>query len=60
MPSSRESSSPGIESMSLVSPVLAGGVFITSATWEAPDSVEEGLMERKISRDRLRLIKACV
>ena len=36
------------------------GVFITSATWEAPDSVEEGLMERKISRDCLRLIKACV
>ena len=25
---------PGIEPMSLVSPALAGGFFITSATWE--------------------------
>jgi len=27
---------PGIEPGSLVSPVLAGGFFTTSATWEAP------------------------
>ena len=27
---------PGIEPASLVSPVVAGGFFITSATWEAP------------------------
>ena len=26
---------PGIEPTSLMSPVLAGGFFITSATWEA-------------------------
>ena len=27
---------PGIESTSLMSPVLAGGFSTTSATWEAP------------------------
>ena len=27
---------PGIEPMSLASPALEGGFFITSATWEAP------------------------
>ena len=27
---------PGIEPESLVSPALAGGFFITSATWEGP------------------------
>ena len=27
---------PGIKSMSLASPALAGGFFTTSATWEAP------------------------
>ena len=27
---------PGIESTSLAPPALAGGFFITSATWEAP------------------------
>ena len=26
---------PGIEPVSLTSPVLAGGIFTTSATWEA-------------------------
>ena len=35
MPCSRGSSQPRIEPTSLVSPVLAGGVFTTSATWEA-------------------------
>ena len=29
-------SNPGIEPESLMSPALAGGFFITSATWEAP------------------------
>ena len=29
---------PGIEPMSLMSPALAGGFFITSSTWEAPAS----------------------
>ena len=28
---------PGIESVSLASPALAGGFFTTSATWEAPN-----------------------
>ena len=35
MPCSRGSSQPRIEPTSLISPVLAGGVFTTSATWEA-------------------------
>ena len=30
---------PGIEPMSLVSPALAGGFFITSATWEAQSCI---------------------
>ena len=36
MPSSRESSDPGIEPASLKSPALAGRFFTTSTTWEAP------------------------
>ena len=41
MPSSRESSQPGIEPTSLMSPALAGGFVTTSATWEAPvDSIQ--------------------
>ena len=36
MPSSRGSSDPGMEPMSLVSLTLAGGLFTTSTTWEAP------------------------
>ena len=36
MPSSRGSSRPGMEPGSLTSPALAGGFFITNATWEAP------------------------
>ena len=35
MPSSRRSSNPAIEPMSLESPALGGGFFTTSATWEA-------------------------
>ena len=35
MPSSRGSSNSGIEPTSLMFPALAGGFFITSATWEA-------------------------
>ena len=34
-PSYRESSNPGIESASLMSPALAGRFFTTSTTWEA-------------------------
>ena len=36
IPSSRESSPPGIEPMLLMSPALAGRFFTTSTTWEAP------------------------
>ena len=35
MPSSGDLPDLGIESMSLMSPALAGGFFTTSATWEA-------------------------
>ena len=35
MPSSRGSSQPRMESVSLTSPALAGGFFTTSTTWEA-------------------------
>ena len=34
--SSRASSDPGIQTVSLMSPALAGRFFTTSATWEAP------------------------
>ena len=36
MPSSRESSQPRDQTLSLRSPALAGGFFTTSTTWEAP------------------------
>ena len=36
MPSSRGSSHTGMELASLMSPALAGRLFTTSATWEAP------------------------
>ena len=35
MPSSRGSSQPRMETVSLTSPALAGGFFTTSTTWEA-------------------------
>ena len=35
MPSSRDLPSPGTESVSAMSPALAGGFLTTSATWEA-------------------------
>ena len=35
MPPPEDFSNPGIEPTSLTSPVLAGGFFTTSATWEA-------------------------
>ena len=35
-PSPRDLPEPGIKTLSLASPALAGGFFITSATWEAP------------------------
>ena len=39
LPFSRGSSQPWIEPTSLTSPVLAGGFFTTSTTWEAPGTV---------------------
>ena len=38
MPSSRGSSDSGTEPASLTSPVLAGGFFTTSVTWEPPST----------------------
>ena len=35
IPTPRDLPDPGIESVSLASPALASGFFITSATWEA-------------------------
>ena len=35
-PSPEELLSPGVQPVSLASPALAGGFFITSSTWEAP------------------------
>ena len=47
---------PGIEPTSLMSPALAGGFFITSTTWEAPqdiidlhNSVRKGLKTAEIT-----------
>ena len=36
MSSSRDLSNQGIKSICLISPALAGGVFTTNVTWEAP------------------------
>ena len=38
MPSSRESSQPRDQPVSLMSPALAGGSFTTSTSWEAPET----------------------
>jgi len=35
-PTSGDHPNPGIEPSSLASPILAGRLFTTSATWEAP------------------------
>jgi len=40
---------PGIESMSLMSPGLAGGFFTTSATWEALQSEWPSLKNLQIT-----------
>jgi len=40
-PSSRRSSESGIKPMSPRSPALAGELFTTSATWEAPVATED-------------------
>ena len=48
---------PGIEPMSLGSPALAGGFFITSATWEAPGftfSFSSVQFSRSVVSDSLR------
>ena len=34
---------PGIEPVSLMTPALAGGFFITSAPWESPPSISKAL-----------------
>ena len=40
-PSPRDLRSPGLEPESLMSPALAGRLFTTSATWEAPYGLKE-------------------
>ena len=54
----RDLPDPGIEPMSLMSPVLAGGFFTISTTWEAPSQVEMsfilwGLMKKEFPFDFL-------
>ena len=41
-PPPRDLLDPGIKPVFLMSPVLAGGFFTTSATWEAKQSTEKG------------------
>ena len=41
MPSSRVFANPGNKPVSLMSPSLAGGIFTTSATWEANSSTHK-------------------
>ena len=38
-PSPGDLPNPGVEPVSLESPALAGSLFTTSATWEAPNTV---------------------
>ena len=42
-PSPRDPPDPGIKSVSLMSPELAGGLFTTSVTWEACSVWNRGL-----------------
>ena len=42
---------PGMEPMSLKSPVLRGGLFTTCATWEAPEAIRKNV---KTGRDLKR------
>ena len=44
---------PGVESVSLVSPTLAGRVFTTSSTWEAPETTLLLLLLSRFSHVRL-------
>ena len=46
LPFSGDLPDPGIEPMSLASPVLAGGFFTTSTTWEAQNFSDSLLMNR--------------
>ena len=50
IPSYRESSSPGIESASLMSPALAGWFFTTSTTWEAHIYLHINLIHLEIKK----------
>jgi len=37
---------PGIEPQSLTSPALSGGLFTTSATWEAPTETQHSQIKK--------------
>ena len=50
IPSYRESSNPGIESASLMSPALAGWFFTTSTTWEAHIYLHINLIHLEIKK----------
>ena len=52
LPSPGDLPNSGIEPASLMSPVLAGGFFTTSATWEAPKVLTLGL--RKCDAENVR------
>ena len=41
-PSPGDLPDPGIKFVSLMSPALAGGIFTTNATWEAPSQGNKG------------------
>ena len=49
-PSPVDLPNPGMEPMSLMSPSLAGGFFITTATWEALKIYRPSLINKKEAR----------
>ena len=57
-PSPGDLSDPGIKSMSLTSPALAGRFFTTSTTWEA-HRLSEALLKKK-KKKLFYLPKACI
>ena len=50
MPFSGDLPNPGMEPRSLMSPSLAGGFFITAATWEALKTYRPSLINKKEAR----------
>ena len=50
---------PGIEPLSLTSPALAGGFFITSTTWELLDYLSGPWIQRQLSLEETNVVKSC-